>query len=103
MQLKITSIYDAKAKTYTAPKLMKTEGEALRAFISECNHEQSQINKWPEDFSLWILGEMDLSTGNITPFQKHECVGKAHELIEDKPQMPLLNKNDLDSERVVTQ
>lgn len=100
---KLTTIYDSKSETYMRLHPVKTQGEALRFFTSECNNPQSQLNKWPEDFSLWIVADYDDATGIITPLDKHICLGKAIEYVEESPQMPLINKSEIDKPRELTQ
>lgn len=82
---KLIAIYDSKSETYMRPATAKTKGEALRSFITEANNSKSKLNMYPEDFSLWIIGEFDDSSGQIIPLKHHENLGKAQEFIEHVP------------------
>jgi hypothetical protein len=44
-----------------------TEGEAIRSFGEGCRDEKTELAKFPEDFILLKLGELDEKTGEITP------------------------------------
>lgn len=59
MKLKVFSIFDIKAKAYSNPFFMPHVGMASRAFGDEVNNPQSAINKHPEDFALYQVGEYD--------------------------------------------
>ena len=65
MILKVFSIRDAKAEIYNTPFYQKTHGEAERNFRSVTNDEKSTINKNPEDFDLYYLGEYDDNKGTF--------------------------------------
>ena len=67
MNLKVFSIYDAKAGAFNQPFFMHTFGQAERAFRDEVDSPTSLISKHPEDFTLFDLGVFDDSTGLITP------------------------------------
>lgn len=64
--MKIYSIKDQAVEAFAQPFFVKAQGVAVRMFMDETNNEQSQINKHPEDFELWYLGEFDDETGQIT-------------------------------------
>lgn len=63
----IMSIYDAKAEVYSTPMFLRSKGEGIRAFQSEVNSgdEKSSLCKYPEDFTLFMLGEFWPETGQI--------------------------------------
>ena len=56
-----------------------SNGVALRNFMTAMEDEQSMIKKYPEDFSLWTVGEFHESTGELVPINP-ECIGKAVDL-----------------------
>jgi len=74
MQLKIYSIRDSKSECFTQPFFQHTAGEAERNFKTLVNDEKSTQNKYPEDFSLWEIGNYDDNTGKITPIEPHHVV-----------------------------
>jgi hypothetical protein len=63
MILQIYTVHDSKAETFARPVFQNTVGEAVRAFSDECSNEHSMLNKHPEDFNLYKLGEYDQGTG----------------------------------------
>lgn len=81
---KIFSVYDDKAHAYANPFYFSTKGEAIRAFSSVCNEATSQLNKYPSDFKLYMLGELDDQSGVITSLSIPEYLGTASEFIEKK-------------------
>lgn len=40
---------------------------AMRMFSEWCQNENSMYNKYPNDFDLYKLGDLDEETGNINP------------------------------------
>lgn len=68
MNLKVYAIYDSKSEAYSKPHLELTRGLALRSWDSIVNDPNSSINKHPEDFTLFELGEYDPTSGQ---FQNH--------------------------------
>lgn len=85
MQLKIFSIRDSKSEVFNTPFYKKTHGEAERDFRSVVNDEKSTLNKYPEDFDLYYIGEYDDNKGLITPLDTPQHVVKAV-LCLNKPQ-----------------
>lgn len=65
--MKIYSIYDSKSEAYMNPWYARTKGEAIRSFEQACKDEKSQLSKYPEDFTLFELGEFDEYMGIIKP------------------------------------
>lgn len=65
---KIVSIYDVKSECFGAPVFVKATGEAIRSFGEAVNDDKKENNfaKWPADFSLFLIGEFDDSTGEVT-------------------------------------
>ena len=69
----ITPMYAVKdelSEIYLAPVMMKNNNEALRAFKSQMNHTDIWKDN-PGDFGLYLVGEYNDATGEITPqFEK---------------------------------
>lgn len=66
MDLKVFSIYDSKAKVFMQPMFMINEGAAWRSFHHVVNNGDSDVSKYPEDFSLYMIGEYNDGTGALT-------------------------------------
>lgn len=70
MTKKVFSIYDEKADAFLQPFFMSKVGEAIRA-ISDClNDPAHQFSKHPSDYTLFVIGEFDDSTGSLTDEKK---------------------------------
>jgi hypothetical protein len=88
MYLQIFSIYDSKAEAYLNPFYMKTKGEAVRAVLSVMDDPQHNFTKYPQDFTLFHIGEFDDQKGTIENMKAHENLGNLVSLQEsDKPMM----------------
>lgn len=84
MKLKVFTCYDCKVESYGNPFFMKTKGEAIRGFAEVSNDEKSQIAKYPEDFTLFELGEYDDSNGKFVLHSTPISIGKAIEFVKPK-------------------
>lgn len=69
MILNICSVFDKAAQAYGRPIFVPAVGSASRSFSDEVNRvdPSNEMNRHPQDFSLFILGQFDDSTGVITP------------------------------------
>ena len=65
MKQKMYSVFDHVAKTYNRPMFLSSNGVAIREFKDECNRPDSPINKHPEDYELFGIGEYDDETGAV--------------------------------------
>lgn len=63
---KIVTIYDVKAEAFNKPVFVQSYPAAVRSFTEAVNTPESEINKFPEDYSLFALGEFDDSTCTFT-------------------------------------
>lgn len=66
--MKIFTVYDSKAEAYLQPIYLRNKAEAIRAFETSCNDGTTQFNKYPEDFTLFEIGEWDESKGRLLPY-----------------------------------
>lgn len=82
MNLKIYSVYDSKANTWGQPFTSPTRGQAMRGWDQVTNDEQSEIAKYPEDFSLFEIGEFDTEKGALSPYQSPESLGVAVQFVK---------------------
>jgi len=60
------SVYDSKTEEYTTPHYAKTNGEAIRSFEQVCKDPNTNLNKYPSDFSLELIGEFNTATSQFT-------------------------------------
>lgn len=75
--LKMFAVLDKKAGFYHPPQIAHSKADALRTFHGIVNGEQSQVTRYPSDFSLWIIGEWDQFLGVVTAFPKPEFLEEA--------------------------
>lgn len=67
MKIIICSIYDIKVAAYQRPIFVPATGAATRMFTDEVNRADSEMNKHPEDYALYLLGHFEDETGKVTP------------------------------------
>lgn len=67
MRYKVLAIRDRAIDAFGQPFFSSSIGGAIRSFTDEINRvaENNQLNKHPEDFDLFALGEYDDSTGRF--------------------------------------
>jgi hypothetical protein len=77
----IYAIYDQASQSYAQPFFAQNDGVAVRIVQSAVNGpERNNITLYPEQFSLWRLGEYNDKTGKIIPAEKPEFLRGAHGL-----------------------
>jgi hypothetical protein len=83
-KLLVFAVFDSKAEVYGTPIFFGSRGLAIRSFDQECNREESQIFKYPGDFTLFQIGEYDQDTGLLTPLSSHTSLGTGVEFKRDE-------------------
>lgn len=61
--LRLYSIYDSKAEQFSPPQVYHNDMLALRAFEGIVNDDKMLIKKYPEDFTLYYVGNLGDSNG----------------------------------------
>lgn len=87
MMLKVFSIYDIKAETYSPPFFLQTVGLAIRTFTDVANDRESRVHKYPEDFTLFEIGTFNDTSGTIIPREANLPLGGALEFINKGPEI----------------
>lgn len=80
MILYLFSVYDDKAAAFAPPFLERAEGAALRGFMNACNDEKSSLFQSSADYSLFIVGNFDDTTGVLTPISPPRVLARASEM-----------------------
>lgn len=80
MKLKIFAIHDAKAEAYLQPFFMANKGTAIRAITEILQKPDHSFTKYPEDYTLFELGEYDDSNGQMSPLKTPNPIIKCNEL-----------------------
>lgn len=81
MKLQILSIKDRALDAFMRPFYAQTEGQGERMFTDLVNEPGSDMNKHPDDYDLYLLGDWNDSTG-LTRNHKND--------IHDTPEGPKL-------------
>lgn len=87
MKLKVYTVYDSKVEAYLPPFFMKNKGEVLRAWETTVNDPQSNMCKFPADFTLFEIGEFDDQSGVVSMYEAKVSYGLALEY-KHKPEHP---------------
>lgn len=78
MKLKVFAILDSKVGAYLNPFMMRSVGEASRAFETAVNDPTTQFSKYPSDYELYEIAEWDDTVGTYEQhFEKKVCICNA--------------------------
>lgn len=69
MNIRVYSMFDRKARAFGALLAFVNDEVARRAVLSIVRGDDGEITKFPADFDLHFLGEMDTDTGIISAGQ----------------------------------
>lgn len=81
---KVYSVYDSKAQTYSNPMISLAKGSMTRDFKTLANDKNHPIGKYPEDYTLFEIGEWDEFDGFINMYQAKISLGMAIEYVEQE-------------------
>lgn len=82
MQKFIFSVYDMKSKVFSIPFFSVNQATALRDFERACRDVNSDLNAFPNDFSLYELGSFDDNTGLISTHTQPDYLALAAQFKE---------------------
>lgn len=83
--MKIFTVYDSKAQAYIQPFFAVNQGTALRSFATAANDQQHDFNRYAADFTLFLIGEWEPTSGHITLHESKINLGMASEFITGAP------------------
>lgn len=63
--MKLVSVFDIKAQSFSPPIAEHSIASAIRAFTTVVNEEKTPYNQFPDDFRLMELGEFDTGNGEL--------------------------------------
>jgi len=74
--MKLFSLHDMKARQWLPPALIDSEANAIRTLSDVINksNPESNLAKYPEDFTLYCIGIWDQQTGLITAYKQPESI-----------------------------
>lgn len=87
---KVFAIRDVKADGYSALHVAPSVGVSVRNFSDVVNNRESSMNRYPEDFQLYELGEWDQTSGLIVCHSVPKYIMSATECKTRTPEMPIL-------------
>lgn len=67
MMMCLYSVFDSKTGVFCNPFCAVNDNSALRDFAYAARDPDTNIGKYPTDFSLFRLGNVSLVTGVLTP------------------------------------
>ena len=93
MKFEIFTIYDSKAESYSRPMFFETKGVAIRSFMDVLKAGDSQISKYPEDYTLFHLGTWEDQQAkfesNSTPISAGVAIEFLPKISNPKPLSPI--------------
>lgn len=84
MKIMMYSVYDSKTGVFGQPNFLINRGAALRAWQEAANDNQSNIGKYPADFTMFEIGYWDDETGNVSMHHTKVSLGTALEFKRDQ-------------------
>lgn len=79
--LKCFAVYDVKVKAFLTPFFSPTASAACRVMRELVHDPASMVGKYPEDFTLYQVGEFDDMAGELTPETPPKFVIKLDSLV----------------------
>jgi hypothetical protein len=77
----LVAVRDSKLEAFMNPFVVDTVPLALRIFGDAVNNGKTPISDHPEDFDLYRIAEVDLSTGLVFPCSPIVHLGSAKDLV----------------------
>lgn len=81
MTEQVFTVFDSAAKRYLQPFFSPSIEFALRQFRHTLNDEEHLFARFPEDYTLFHIGEYDAETGMITSLPNPHSLGVAITMI----------------------
>lgn len=92
MKNRVFSIRDHKTESFSPPFTSRTLGEAQRSFSELINDGRSTPSKYPQDFSLYEIGQWDIESGLIEPKNPITLIQHATEIKQSTQTSPNLKE-----------
>lgn len=83
MILQVCSIKDSASDLFGRPFYTQALGQATRSFRDEVNRKElnNDLNKHPDDFTLYHLGSFDDNSGRFTVYEEPRLVVRGKDVI----------------------
>lgn len=72
---KIYVIHDTKVEAYHRPVYADSDGQLLRMVNATAQDEKTEFNKYPSDYSIFLIGEYDELSGKIKVYESKISLG----------------------------
>jgi len=90
----VFTVYDAAARRYLEPFFAETIEVACRMFRTLVNKDGHLFARFPEDYTLFHLGEYDMETGYLHALETPHSLGVAITFVaRGTPVLEVLEKN----------
>lgn len=76
MKHTVCAIWDSKANAYMQPFFTVNRQTAMRAVSHAQEDSGSMLSRFPEDYTLFVLGEFDDQRGQFEQLEKAENLGR---------------------------
>ena len=83
MKKQVYSIYDKKAMFYGPLMVYDNRVSALRDFEQVCLNSQAMINKYPDDFALYLVGTFETDNGCLDSSLVPQLIMEAREYLPE--------------------
>ncbi len=83
----VFTVFDIKSKLFGTPHFEQTIEVAIRNFKTACEDPTTNLNRYPEDYTLYNIGIYNVETGQIQPADKTP-IANASEFINKLEQFP---------------
>lgn len=94
LTVQMFTVYDSKAETFINPFFMMSKGEAIRGFTTMLNDKETAYGKYPADFTLFHIGEYEVTTGTLYPFNSKENLGNGLQFVKQEFPIPQILGTD---------
>lgn len=81
------SVYDSAAERFLEPFCAPTVEFAIRSFKEAVTRDGHQFNKFPEDYTLFKVGEYDQESGSLKPVATPQSLGVAITFMAEGPKL----------------
>lgn len=81
---KIFVIHDEKANVHLQPFVSDNAATASRMLEGSAQDKQSFLGLYPEDYSVYCIGEYDEQAGTVKPLEKREYCFRMLDLVRDR-------------------
>ncbi len=83
----VFSVYDSKAECYSPPFVCVSIGVAVRQMLEVCSDRNTSVFKYPQDFTLYRIGDWNPVTGSFVAVIPAEHICEMGSLVNRIPQM----------------